>query len=102
MILEYALYVHASKHSQINDAFHNSLVELFEGYRCNIEERFGKVKSVLPLGASIHLEAFVPNNSVITGSALNLTLTNVNNNSTVVLDSNKFFFIINIFTLIFF
>lgn len=94
MILEYALYVHASKHSQINDAFHNSLVEVFESYRHNIEERFGKVKSVLPPGTSIHLEAFSLNSGVTTGSASNLTLANATSSpfhSTMISDINRLF-----------
>lgn len=57
MILEYALYIHASKHTQVNATFHNSLVQTFEIYRQSIEERFGSAKSILPRGASIYLDA---------------------------------------------
>lgn len=63
MILEYALYIHASKHTQINANFHNLLVETFEVYRKNIEDRFGKAKSILPNGTSIYLNSIILSNS---------------------------------------
>lgn len=77
MILEYALCVHASKYPQINEIFHNSLVETFVVYRRNIESRFcdnGRVKSILPHGASIHL-------TTITSLVSSLSVVNTANNN---------------------
>lgn len=56
-IVEFALYVHASKQSQVNDAFHNMLVQAFVTYRTSVESRFGRVQSILPNGASIYLNS---------------------------------------------
>ncbi|VIO86685.1 Uncharacterized protein BM_BM1916 [Brugia malayi] len=54
-ILEFCLYVHASRDHQVNVQFHESLVASFYEYKANIEKQFGKVASQLPPGCSIHL-----------------------------------------------
>uniref|UniRef100_A0A915E000 Uncharacterized protein n=1 Tax=Ditylenchus dipsaci TaxID=166011 RepID=A0A915E000_9BILA len=67
-ILEYALYVHASKQSPGNENFHNSLVQIFSGYRRSIEDRFGKAPSTLPPGATIYLNSSAPSNNEATAT----------------------------------
>uniref|UniRef100_F1KQ52 Dedicator of cytokinesis protein 1 n=1 Tax=Ascaris suum TaxID=6253 RepID=F1KQ52_ASCSU len=54
-ILEFCLYVHASRDHQVDANFHESLVSSFKEYKHNIEARFGKIPSRLPPSCSIHL-----------------------------------------------
>ncbi|KHN79170.1 Dedicator of cytokinesis protein 1 [Toxocara canis] len=54
-ILEFCLYVHASRDHQVDANFHESLISSFKEYKHNIEARFGKIPSRLPPSCSIHL-----------------------------------------------
>uniref|UniRef100_A0A914WPM6 DOCKER domain-containing protein n=1 Tax=Plectus sambesii TaxID=2011161 RepID=A0A914WPM6_9BILA len=54
-ILEYCLYVHASRHNEVDAKFHESLIDSFKSYRSTVEGKFGKRPSRLPQGASIQL-----------------------------------------------
>ncbi|VDN58740.1 unnamed protein product [Dracunculus medinensis] len=54
-ILEFSLYVHASREHQIDLQFHESLAQSFNEYKISVEERFGKIPSQLPPGCSIHI-----------------------------------------------
>ncbi|VDK48727.1 unnamed protein product [Anisakis simplex] len=54
-ILEYCLYVHASRGHQVDANFHESLVDSFKEYKHSVEARFGKIPSRLPPSYTIHL-----------------------------------------------
>lgn len=51
-----ALYIHAKYATPTEAALHNALADQFLLiYRVKVEQRFGKARSLLPTGASIHI-----------------------------------------------